>query len=382
MLARRAANRIRAQRSIAPEPPAIKPRLRIAAEQPRCGSAAAWTGRRAPTASRTPRPRPPRWPRAPGGAAGQPRSGTCHPGRGAQEGPCSRRRGKQTPRGTKAKATGSGGLRGDGEGTWAQPAPGAKGSPLPPVLAAGCGSCAGITGDIHPPRAELPEPLGSWIRPFRAAARPRSPGHSEASLRCPRRAEPPSPRPLLRTGREAEVHEWLLLPHQDLPRPQLRSCPPPWRGMVALARLWVGWGNRGSPHADVLTARWRRAPLRVGPVWQDSLAGTTGQELRPEEPPRGLGTNAPSAAGWGIYGARVRREGVGDLTAHTPSWAGHRPISSPRGPGWAGMDPLRCLIGFCGHVTTLKIIIIKLQNATHKLALESDSRDKWDPHGR
>lgn len=46
------------------------------------------------------------------------------------------------------------------------------------------------------------------------------------------------------------------------------------------------------------------------------------------------------------------------------------------------MDPLRCLIGFCGHVTALKNIIIKLQKAAHKLALESDSGDKWDPRGR
>lgn len=95
-----------------------------------------------------------------------------------------------------------------------------------------------------------------------------------------------------------------------------------------------------------------------------------------------LGTAAPSVPGWGIYGTRVRQEGVGALAAHTPSWAGHRPISSPWGPGSAGMDPLRCLIGFCGHVTALKNIIIKLQNTAHKLALESDSRDKWDPHSR
>lgn len=95
-----------------------------------------------------------------------------------------------------------------------------------------------------------------------------------------------------------------------------------------------------------------------------------------------LGTAGPSTAGWGIYGTCVQREGVGDLAAHTPPRAGHRPISSPWGPGSAGMDPLRCLIGFCGHVTALKNIIIRLQNAAHKLALESDSGDKWDPRGR
>lgn len=42
------------------------------------------------------------------------------------------------------------------------------------------------------------------------------------------------------------------------------------------------------------------------------------------------------------------------------------------------MDQLSCLIGFCGHVTMQKNIIIKLQNAAHKLALESDRGDKWD----
>lgn len=94
------------------------------------------------------------------------------------------------------------------------------------------------------------------------------------------------------------------------------------------------------------------------------------------------GPAAPSGVGWGIYRARVRWGGVGALAARTAPGAGHQPISSPRGPGSAEVDQLSCLIGFCGHVTTQKNIIIKLQNAAHKLALESDRGDKWDLCGR
>lgn len=62
-----------------------------------------------------------------------------------------------------------------------------------------------------------------------------------------------------------------------------------------------GMGDCGSPHRLVLTARrlhgccaWGR---RVG-----EPCSATGQELRPEEPPWGVGTAALSTVGWGIYG--------------------------------------------------------------------------------
>ena len=88
------------------------------------------------------------------------------------------------------------------------------------------------------------------------------------------------------------------------------------------------------------------------------------------------GQRCPLREGRGIY--RAAAAGEVRVRLRTPPGAGQRPISSPWGPGSAEVDQLSCLIGFCGHVTMLKNIIIKLQNAAHKLALESDGGDKWD----
>lgn len=149
---------------------------------------------------------------------------------------------------------------------------------------------AGVTGDPQPPLAGLPEPLGSRICQFRAAAWPRGQGYGEASLCCPRCAEPPSPHPLMGTGREAEAHARLPLPRPALPRPQLWPWPPPCRGMAAVAGRRVG---------HILTARQLRTPLRVGPARQDSLPRAAGQALRPEDPPRGAGHRCPVRSGLG-----------------------------------------------------------------------------------
>lgn len=86
-----------------------------------------------------------------------------------------------------------------------------RGVPAASHAAAGCGSClcyhiarGRLGASTH---QGLPEPLGSWICPLWAAACLGGPGHSEASLCRPRHVQPPSPRPLVRTGREAEVHK-------------------------------------------------------------------------------------------------------------------------------------------------------------------------------
>lgn len=147
-------------------------------------------------------------------------------------------------------------------------------------------------------------------------------------------------------------------------------------------RQWLadGWdGDCGSTHGRVLTVL--TAAARGAGGWE-SLARPPARSCDPRSL-RGAWVPLPCPP-WagGFMGTRVSWEGVGALAAHTPSRAGHRPISSPWGPGSARMDPLRCLIGFYGHVTVLKNIIIKLQNAAHKLALESDSADKWNPCSR
>lgn len=236
-------------------------------------------------------------------------------------------------------------------------------------------------GDRDPqlPRAGLPEPLGSQICHFWAAARLRGQGYREASLCCSRCAVSiPAPADGDGTGSGG-------------PCTAPASLPSP-AASPALASAATMPGNGGSGQetggttvlpTDTYSPRGGCAPCCA---WD--RCGRTASFTPPARScdPRSLcgvlGTAGPSTAGWGIYGTCVQREGVGDLAAHTPPRAGHRPISSPWGPGSAGMDPLRCLIGFCGHVTALKNIIIRLQNAAHKLALESDSGDKWDPRGR
>lgn len=128
---------------------------------------------------------------------------------------------------------------------------------------------AGIIRCPQPQLAGLQESVDSWICHFWVAAWPRGQGYSEASLCCPRCAKPPSPLPLIATGREAEAYAWLLLPHQVLPRPQLWPQLPLCWGMAAVAGGMGGMrGMEFYTHTQthVLTARW----LHVGTAWQDA----------------------------------------------------------------------------------------------------------------
>lgn len=146
--------------------------------------------------------------------------------------------------------------------------------------------------------------------------------------------------------------------------------------------LGEGWDGTTVPPTDTYSPRGGCAAAARGAGGWESLPRPPARSCDPRSL-RGVWVPlpCPRCAG-GFMRTCVSWEGVGALAAHTPPWAGHRPISSPWGPGSARMDPLRCLIGFCGHVTVLKNIIIKLQNAAHKLALESDSEDKWNPCSR
>lgn len=114
-------------------------------------------------------------------------------------------------------------------------------------------ACAPM-GNSQPLGDQGPPGTTSWAprAPQQPAARsvisePRGQGYGEASLCCPRSAEPPSPRPLTGKGREAEAHTRLRLPRQALPRPQLRPWPPPCQGMAEVAGRWVGWGTAVPP---------------------------------------------------------------------------------------------------------------------------------------
>lgn len=105
------------------------------------------------------------------------------------------------------------------------------------------------------------------------------------------------PTPTDGDGKRRPTHDCCFLTKPS--RPQLQPWLPPCRGMVVVAGRRVGW-DHGSPHGHVLTARWLRSCCAWG-RWVGEPASASGQELRPKEPPWGVGAAALSTLCRGIY---------------------------------------------------------------------------------